>query len=737
MMTAMPSAAISGRAAARLATVFPLLRQGWRWGGRFLLLFCWCLTVGVAGADVLTLNNGDELFGRAVSASPQRVVFEVDGRVRTFTATEVLELEFETLRMPPGEDRVEAIQDPLVRRALANMPTERVYPEATRVDVYDEDRYDLNADGTWTHAVRHLFVVLKEAGREAANTTFTYFPDLETWDLEYGRAITPGKAGFLGLVAGSPGTVRYVGDRTIADETDFPTIPLYQKRHTVKFAIPEVGLGTLVEWKYRVARTRADPWRPFCAEKVLRGFEPRQHSRLVVSVPAGRALAYKVEEHGIPVQVEVTAEGDRQVYAFSARDVPALLAEPQQPGLARLAPRVVCALADDWAALAASYAAALAPLREEAMPLPALQTLVARLTRDRSEALAKAREIYCFLGKEFTVVDVPPQAYSFLPHPPAVILEKKQGNLIDLVFLYHTLLTMAGVDHRLLLARDKEGGALASEVPSLAQGDFLAIELPGATAPFDFALPVGDHVGPDVRLPFLQGATGVTIPDGRLVTIPFCHPEEEALRVEAEAEVTVDGTLKVTARERPRGNVQAERRRMKNRTRDEIRVELETNLHEQFPGARLIDFSFENLEDVHQPLLLTYRFEVPDFALKSGDDLLVIPVPIDRQDYSARMVGAPRRQTELAWSTLGRTEHRLTIKLPPGFTLHALPEGVAAGAPGLLYASSFGFAVDTVTFRDLFRRDRDRLAPADYPLYKKLMEERAETSTQWIVVKKK
>ncbi len=712
-----------------------------------LVLPGWLAPVA-ARADVLTLNNGDELFGTVASATPDGVAFEADGKRRTFTATEVLKLELEVLRMPPGEDTVDGIKDPLVQRTILKMPTAAEFPEAARVDVLDEERYDLADDGTWTHAVHRLFVVLKEAGRDTANTSFPYFPDLETFDLEYGRAISPGKAGFLGLV-GIPYTFKFLwaplmdrfeppllGRRTIADESDFATVPLYQRRHTVKFAVPEVGIGTIVEWKYRVRRTKADPLLPFHAEKLLRGNEPCQTSRLVVSLPAGKKILYKVEENGVPVEVRTAEEDGRQVVTFETRDVPPILEEPQQPSLARLAPRVVCALADDWKTVAAGYAAELQKMADEAVQDPALRAIVGRLTRDGPDPLTKARWLFLYLGKEFTHVDVHPQAFSYRPHPPLLTMEKKQGNRLDLAFLYHTLLTIAGVDHRLALARDKDRGAFLPEVPSLGQADFLVVELPGATAPFDLALPIGDHVGPDVRLPFLQGAAGIYLPDGAPLRIPFCPPEGEGEVVTGEGELRPDGTLRLKLVSRPAGNDQAGTRTLKNQSRDEIRVLFERLVHARFPGARLLDVSFENLDTVSKPLVCTFEFEVPDFALRSGDDLLVFPMPLDRDAYSANLVGAPRRLTDLAWGTLGRLEQRFSIRLPPGFTLHALPEGVTAAAPGMVYGSTYGYAAGTVTFRDLLVRERDRLTPADYPLYKKLIETRAETTDQLVVIRK-
>ncbi|NLI77512.1 MAG: DUF3857 domain-containing protein [Candidatus Riflebacteria bacterium] len=726
-----------GPRAGRAAPSVTGLGTGNRRAAVLLLLVLLCgLVPATATGDVLTLNNGDELFGTVASATPERVAFEVDGKVRTFTATEVLKLELEVLRMPPGEDTIDGIKDSIVQRTILKMPTAAEFPEATRVDVLDEERYDLAEDGTWTHAVHRVFVVLKEAGRDTANTSFPYFPDLETFDLEYGRAISPGKAGFLGLVGGSPGTVRYVSDRTIADESDFATVPLYQRRHTVKFAIPEVGIGTIVEWKYRVQRTKADPMLPFYAEKLLRGNEPCQVSRLVVSLPAGKKVSYKVEENGIPVEVRTAEEGGRQILTFEAREVPPVLEEPQQPSLARLAPRVVCALADDWKAVAAGYAAELQKMVDEAAQDAALRAIVGRLTRDGPDPLTKARWLFLFLGKEFTHVGVHPQAFSYRPHPPLLTFQKKQGSLLDLAFLYHTLLTIAGVDHRLALARDKDRGAFLPEVPSLGQADFLVVELPGATAPFNLALPIGDHVGPDVRLPFLQGAAGVYLPDGAPLRVPFCPPEGEGEVVTGEGELRPDGSLRMQLVSRPTGNGQAGTRTLKNQSRDEIRVLFERIVHARFPGARLLDVSFENLDNVSKPLVYTFEFEVPDFALRSGSDLLVFPMPLDRDAYSANLVGAPRRLTDLAWGTLGRLEQRFSIRLPPGFTLHALPEGVTAVGPGMVYGSTYGYAAGTLTFRDLLVRERDRLTPADYPLYKRLIEARAETTDQLVVIRK-
>ena len=690
----------------------------------------------LANADVLTLNNGDELFGKTIAASTDLVSFEVDGKTRSFTATEVMKLEFDTLRMPPGEDKADAIKDALVQKTILKTPSAEEFPEANLINVLDEDALDILADGTWTHSVHRIFVVLKEAGRNNANHAFPYFPDLESFNLEFGRAITPGKTGLFGLVGGTPGTVRYVTDRTIADESDFATLPLYQRRHTVKFAIPEVGPGTIVEWKYSVKRNKLDPMLPFFAEKDLRGMEPHQVSRLLIRVPAGKKLLYKTEERGIKINVEEKEENGIRTYVFETRDVPAIIGEPNLPSLSRIAPRVACSLTDDWSAIATAYEAQLRGLRDDALKQPLLQAIVDRETKGVSDPIQKARKLFVWLGKEITTVGVSPQAFTFKPHAAAILLEKKQANLIDLGFLYDCFLTKAGVEHRMGLVRILNSGEFISEVPGLGQTGVLAVEIPGASGAFSIALPVGDNVGPDIRLPFLQGAQGVVIPDGKPLAVPFCPPEDEGESSLGEGNILPDGTLAMKHTLHPRGNSQASMRQLKNMRSEEIKILLENNLHEQFPGARLKTFAFQNLGDVNLPLVLDYEFEVPDFALKSGDDLLVIPVPVDRSAYSARTVGAPTRLSDMAWDLFARNRVKFSVKLPPGFTLHALPEGVSAGSSGMWYASSLGFSVDTFTFQDLFERSVNKLSPAEYPVYKRLMENRSEISNQWIVIRK-
>ncbi len=690
-----------------------------------------------AGADVVTLNNGDELFGTILGISSAAVEFDKNGERATFPIGTVLKTEFDSYRMIEGETTPEKITDPLVRATLDKMPTENEYPQGSLVEILDEDRYDVEENGSFSVTSHEIYVVLKERARETANRSFTYFPDIADAEILYGRSITPSKGGVLGLFGGKPGRVMYVSDRTIADEADFPTVPLYQRRHTVKFAIPEVNPGTIVDRKYRVSRKKVDPLRPFLAKKLFRSSEYKKLSRLVVAVPEGKTLMIEINAHGIPVSSETRKVGGKTEHIFQVENSPPITSEPDLPSLERFVPSVTCAIADDWK----SSVKILAGLVEEAAGSAARNDLFRNFLDSATAGKKNPREviegIFLALGKEIARVPVSPEAFSWKPLDPVRILKEKQAGILDRVVLYYSLLKASGVGCRLFLARPSDAGPIAWDVPSFRQGQFLGIDIASAPGALRWNIPLDGTRSPHNLPALVQGAQGVYLDDGSRVEVPFASPEAEGEEAGIEASLSENGTLDMTIRVLPKGGIETSWRSLKNSKREEIRVILEQAIGSQYPGSKLGEFELSDLQDLMTPISITLKVRIPDFAVKSGEEFMVFPVPLESEEYSAAAVGAPVRFSPMAWPTWFGQKKKISVRLPPGYSIYALPLGVSASMDGLGYACSFGFEVDKVTFEDSFRRTRDFLGAEDYPAYKRLVEARSQAPERMVVIQKK
>ncbi len=683
-----------------------------------------------ASADVVTLNNGDELFGTLTRADAERIELVRNGSTTTWLVSQVVKVEFESFRAIPGEDTIESIKDPLIVAALKSPPTAKEYPQAARVDILDEFVIELTGRDTWTRTTRHIFAVLKEKARENANTSYGYFPDLDTQAILWGRSITPAKDG-----VGS-GSVRYVADRTIADEADFYATPQYQRQHTVKYAIPEVNVGTIVDRCHRISRIKGDPFKPFGFEMSFRGTEPKKLARLIVKAPKDVPLSVEISERGAPILHEQREEDGKVVHVFTATDTPSILGEPGMAPLSQFVTRVNVSVPSSWAELIGDYAARVAPIASKALDTPAVQEACTRAIGNATEPLAKARALFGFVAREISYVGVAPGDFSHEPRDPALVLQQRQGNLLDKNFLYHCLLLRAGVPHNLVWLRPWRTGHLATGTPYFGQTSVLAVEIPDATDAMRLNLPTNELQSPNVQAALVQGAQGVRLPTGERLNVPLAAPETQGSTTTDKCEIGLDGTLTVQRTIRMRGEDESAWRGLKQLRAEHIRKLMEQSLHDEFPGAVLGNFEIVNLHDVTLPLSAVYDFTVPEYAIRSGNDLLAIPIPVAKNAYSAAGVGIPSRQTPMAWSTLTCERHTVSIKLPKGFTLHALPDSIFAGMPGYTYRSSFGFLVDRVLFFDEVRRDRQVLSPEEYPEFKRAVEERSKTADQWIVVRR-
>lgn len=411
------------------------------------------------------------------------------------------------------------------------------------------------------------------------------------------------------------------------------------------------------------------------------------------------------------------------------------------PPAEREAPRVICAVTDSWKAIGARYAAVLAPIERQAGQSPEVADALKRALADLPasgtvDPTARTRAIFGFVAREISDAGVEPAEFSWKPLDPAVVLKSRQAGALDLAFLYHVLLRQAGIRHHLVLLRTREDGRLADGVPALGQMTRLAVEIPDQPGIAPINYPEGPTHLPEVLHSELHGAEGVRVTDGARVTVSLPDLAQERIHVTTSGTIREDGSLAVVQQTVRFGAESTAFRQERFKSAEEFRKELEQQLFHSYPGAKLVRYTLSDLDDPSQVASMTVEFEVGGFALKSGNDLLVVPIPVGKHEYSAFEVGAGQRGSDLFWYNPERLSNTMILKLPPGYTLYAMPEGTGTAIDGVSYFSRLGFDRDRVTFSDTLERRVLEIPAARYAEYKKLIEERSRTADQWIVIRK-
>ncbi|MEM9693237.1 MAG: hypothetical protein AAGA56_11875 [Myxococcota bacterium] len=307
---------------------------------------------------------------------------------------------------------------------------------------------------------------------------------------------------------------------------------------------------------------------------------------------------------------------------------------------------------------------------------------------------------------------------------PPKIITGKSGQRTQ-AFLY--LCRLAGIDASLAVVHD---GLAPRPQGKLSRARFYSapvVRVRAAKGESRWLL-VDERYAPFGYLPTrLRGQPAVILRPAKLVTTKRFPPLEKATTpVEGDTNsVLHEGRIEL----RPDGSAVAElTRTYGGRYAIGLRRELAKTLKSRhrdivealligIPGARLLDMSMPNLDDLDSPFVLKMKTEVPTLArVAQGELLLAVPF----LNSLTPLVQLPTRETPLYLSERAavRVKVKLDIQLPKGATLAGELEALRIDEPRIQAEVKDRFKDGVVHIERSGSLPAGRVAPADYKAFR-------------------
>ncbi len=678
------------------------------------------LAASAARADVLLLNDGREIYGDIASMDAESVSIRVDGRVEKYPRARTLKLKLVRVWGVPGETTPARVSDPVVARALAHPARGEDYPDdGLLVWLSDTDcRIERGGAGSCRRHV--VSQVLRERGKaEAANVRVYYLAGAESASILYARAL-------------NPGSVSNLDDTSVEDGSENSRYSDYDRLRSLKFAVPDVATGTIVDASW-VTNFRVDcATAPFLRQEILRGFEPALTRRFTVSAPEDFALS--TASWNMPAAAPaVSRERGRVVMTWTLGPTPSYQNEDSMPPTALFAPSAAAAPARSWTRVAREVSAALACLRDAD---PETAALTDRLIAGKVGDEAKVRALYDWVAREIKYVPVSMGSYSWIPKPTAAILSAKDGDALDKPFLLYSMLRRAGLKPQLVYLRAREDTPLAGVPPSLAAFSAAAVrvELGGQAR---VIAPEEDLRRWDETPGWLQGVQGLVVDGeglGEIVDSPLSPAAEQGQSLRESLALDADGGLSGDFELRPRGEAESGWRAYKDWKKEDLDAQFAGIAHSIHPNARLVSYSIEGLDDLSRALVVRLRVRIPGYALTASGGYMALRVPWTQQD--AGSVGKGKREMPMFWYVRDRSEARARIALPKGYSVYYAPGPLEMSQKDRLFRAGFSRDGASLDYAQTMENDAVEVAPDDYPAYKSFIERAARYGRDWIVLRK-
>lgn len=353
----------------------------------------------------------------------------------------------------------------------------------------------------------------------------------------------------------------------------------------------------------------------------------------------------------------------------------------------------------------------------------------------------KVNIIYEFVTNEISYSHKNLRQDGLIPQKASEVLNTRLGDCKDMTALFIALCSTQGIDAKYVLITNRQYGKDPSPLPTFAfdhtisqvtiDGIEYYVELTSGHLPFGalfsntigaFALLIDPKIGDSIQPFFLNPHNRIKNTMRRLT------------------EVTLFGDSIVANREILRaGNlVNTIRINYKNATYEDRFRTLEKAIASQKTNIRLHDFSFDSTLYNHSPEInYQYLFSFDAERLStSGFDIYTLPFT-DNYGWINRILTSSRSYPIELFEVLANTDEiseRIVINIPYGKKVGELPEDIQIDSELAYFSLTYQLQGDKLIIERMLKSVTDRVAPEDYPEFRRIANSIMRSDNQKIVL---
>jgi hypothetical protein len=354
-------------------------------------------------------------------------------------------------------------------------------------------------------------------------------------------------------------------------------------------------------------------------------------------------------------------------------------------------------------------------------PTPELSEKARQLAAGKTDFDGKTRALTSFLQSDIRYVAISIGIGGFQPHPAGEIFHARYGDCKDKATLLSTMLREVGINSDYVVISTYRGIADPA-LPSLLSFNhvILAIELPRDTNaasyrsivinksgkrylifdPTDPYTPLGDLRGE------IQDSDALLVADGggEIIHTPLAQPETNLLSRIGHFTLSTDGTLAGDIVESRSGDhAWRERVSLMHANQQERSQQLEQRLNRSLKGFTVQSSDIQQLDQLRQNLVLTFKFSTPGYA-QVRDPLMLVRARV-MGEKGMPLERKPRR-FPFQFEGTSRETDVYEIDLPKEYVVDDVPDPVNVDMGFAMYQSKVEVVGSTLRYsREFVRRN--------------------------------
>lgn len=676
-----------------------------------------------ASADVLKLRGAGELSAPSVSVDAQSIRLP-DGRV--LPRADVEEIRFAEAA-PEGStaaatvDPAQAARGQELFRQAAEL--EKRYPDVDGLTLVQDGDFELRPDGTQIETDVFIGKILKEGLKSSWGTVSASFED--------GRS----RVRILKATVYEPDGRVYPLDPSQVKVTRPQAEALFfEDSRDVTYSLPQLEVGSIIE---EVVETETyNPFRKdfFFPGWGFQGWTPVGSAAMRVTVPEGQKLYWAARNFtgawkaaGKP---KVSTSAGRTTYAWTLKDLPPIVSEPEMVQYGDISPSVKASLFKSWDRiydwLSKMYA-------ERSQPSAELTAFTKDLVKACPNDQSRVAVIYHYVQKRVRYIAVKMGVASGWGGYDANLTWKRQyGCCIDKALLLTAMLKAIGIRATPVLL-DTNGSAVHDfRVPDIGFEHAITRLFIGRRSMFL------DSVGEDYRFPQIpsmdHGVKVLDVLDRKVVPLPTPRPKDNLSNYEYDLSLSTDGSAALDFSASYNGTHEGDLRGYyKSLKASELKKEFQDQVEAINPSAVLTSYRADNAEDLSKPFLLGWACRLPDYVIRAGD-LSIVKLPDFEKEFPE--VALRRRLYGLEYQTSMEQRYRYDVALPPGYKVLSAPGPARLSGPGESFTLSCRVAGSDLLCDAVLKRALRVYSPAEYAAHKAFSDRVARISKDRIFLRR-
>jgi len=452
-----------------------------------------------------------------------------------------------------------------------------------------------------------------------------------------------------------------------------PWARMYYDARAKVLSFPSLAPGDILELRYQLDDSAqenllSDYWGDV---DYIQATSPKLRYQYIADMPDSRPLYWNRFRLGPGIGEQQDHQDGRTLYRWTANHVPKVTPEPSMPGWAEVVPTLHVSTYKTWDQVGRYYWSL---VRDQLKPNAELRKTVEKALAkvNRKDELAVVRAIYNFVVQNTRYVALEFGIHGYKPYRVDRVLARRYGDCKDKASLIHAMLTVAGIDSRLVLLRMRHLGSIGEEPASLAAFNHAIAYVPkynlflDGTADFHSSreLPSADHVA-NILIVEPKG-------NSPFRTTPEAKAEENQSRVSLEITLREDGSAAISGRSLISGENAPEYRRS-YQTPATRKATFEQGWAQTFPGLTVQQVSLNDPANLDEDVMLNYQMNVPRYAEAGPKALRFFPFGSGRA-YTETYAPLSERRYDVVLPQPWLTTYEFQYALPTGFTAELPPD---------------------------------------------------------------